>query len=302
MKELTAVNKKQSVVTVGHNGLSFNVKTDDVLHRVAFVRVLLNAETSQLAVQAASVLSPQSNPLFRPEGFKSNRIKFNSRSMARQIREAAGWTEHDTWNIADVYSAKDDTTFYDLQRAVRPSGRGGCVAGQLTRRMIICGDFGALWYGGQRDKLQLELLEDLPFTIAFVDGNHENFTALSKYPVGEWNSGKVQFLRPHVIHLMRGQVSTLEGSTFFAMGGASSHSEEGILGPAASDYYERLFLLLGEDQRQYRIVGQSWWPEELPSKEEYAKAQAEPGHPQLGGRLHHHPQSARWHCEGLGRS
>ena len=139
--------------------------------------------------------------------------------------------------------------------------------------MIICGDCGALWYGGRRDEIQLELLEDLPFTIAFVDGNHENFTALSKYPVGEWNGGKVQLLRPHVIHLMRGQVFTLEGHTFFTMGGASSHDvEDGILDPANPDYYERVLRLLREERRQYRIVGQSWWPEELPSDEEYAEA------------------------------
>ena len=42
--------------------------------------------------------------------------------------------------------------------------------------------------------------------------------------------------------------------------------------PAALDYYERLFRLLGEGREQYRIVGQSWWPEELPSEEEYAEA------------------------------
>lgn len=139
--------------------------------------------------------------------------------------------------------------------------------------MIICGDCGVLWHGGRRDEIQLELLEDLPFTIAFVDGNHENFTALSKYPVKEWNDGKVQFLRPHVIHFMRGQVFTLEGRTFFTMGGASSHDvEDGILDPATPDYYERLLRLLGEGRRQYRIVGQSWWPEELPSEEEYAEA------------------------------
>lgn len=134
MKEVAAMNKEQSIVTVGHNGLSFNVRTADVLHRAAFVRVLLNAETSQLAVQAASALSPQSTAFFRPEVFKSNRIKINSRSMARQIRETAGWTEHGTWNIAGVYSAKDDAIIYDLQRAFKPSGRGGWAAGRSTRR------------------------------------------------------------------------------------------------------------------------------------------------------------------------
>lgn len=139
--------------------------------------------------------------------------------------------------------------------------------------IIICGDCGVLWYGGRRDEIQLALLEDLPFTIAFVDRNHESFTALSKYPVEEWNGGKVQFLRPHVIHLMRGQIFTLEGRTFFTMGGASSHDvEDGILDPAADGYHERLLRLLIEGKRQYRILSQSWWPEELPSEEEYAEA------------------------------
>ena len=139
--------------------------------------------------------------------------------------------------------------------------------------VIICGDCGVLWYGGRRDEIQLALLEDLPFTIAFVDGNHENFTVLSKYPIEEWNGGKVQFLRPHVIHLMRGQVFTLEGRTFFTMGGASSHDVgDGILDPAADGYHERLLRLLIEGKRQYRILGQSWWPEELPSEEEYSEA------------------------------
>lgn len=40
----------------------------------------------------------------------------------------------------------------------------------------------------------------------------------------------------------------------------------------APDYHERLLRLLGEGRRQYRIMGQSWWLEELPSKEEYAEA------------------------------
>lgn len=128
------MREKQSIVTIGRNGLSFNVKTADVLHRTTFVRVLLNAETGQLAVQAAPTLDPQSTPFFRPEVFKSNRIKINSRSMARQIRAVAGWGEDDTWNIAGVYSAKTGAIIFDLQRAVRPSGRGGWAAGRSTRR------------------------------------------------------------------------------------------------------------------------------------------------------------------------
>lgn len=134
MKELAVMNEERSVVTVGRNGLSFNVRTADVLHRAAFVRVLLNAETGQLAVQAAPTLGPQSTPFFRPEVFKSNRIKINSRSMVREIRTAAGWVEEGTWNIAGVYSPKDDAIVYDLQRAFKPSGRGGRATVRSARR------------------------------------------------------------------------------------------------------------------------------------------------------------------------
>lgn len=62
MKEVAVTSEEQSIVTVGRNGLSFNVRTADVLHRAAFVRVLLNVETRQLAVQAAPTLDPQSTP------------------------------------------------------------------------------------------------------------------------------------------------------------------------------------------------------------------------------------------------
>ena len=138
---------------------------------------------------------------------------------------------------------------------------------------IVAGDFGAVWHGDRRDDIQLALLEDLPFTVAFVDGNHENFDALAKYPIEEWNGGKVQFIRPHVIHLMRGQIFTLEGRTFFTMGGASSHDiEDGILDMNDPNFRGQYIHLLREDQRHFRIRGRSWWPEELPSAEEYAEA------------------------------
>ena len=89
--------------------------------------------------------------------------------------------------------------------------------------VIICGDFGGVWDGSKKERQTLDWLESLPFTVLFVSGNHENFDLLKKLPVEEWHGGKVQFIRPHVIHLLRGQVFEIEGYTFFTMGGASSH-------------------------------------------------------------------------------
>ena len=76
--------------------------------------------------------------------------------------------------------------------------------------MIVCGDFGFVWNGDKTDDAQLGKLEALPFTVLFVDGNHENFDALNEYPIEQWHGGKVHKIRPHVIHLMRGQAFELQ--------------------------------------------------------------------------------------------
>ena len=71
--------------------------------------------------------------------------------------------------------------------------------------VIITGDCGGVWFGDSRDDETLDWLERLPFTLAFVCGNHENYDALARYPVAEWRGGKVHCVRPHVLHLMRGE-------------------------------------------------------------------------------------------------
>ena len=95
--------------------------------------------------------------------------------------------------------------------------------------VIIAGDFGGVWFGDSRDDETLDWLERLPFTLAFVCGNHENYDALERYPVDEWHGGRVHRIRPHVLHLMRGQIFELEGCRFFTMGGAKSHDIRAVL-------------------------------------------------------------------------
>ena len=139
--------------------------------------------------------------------------------------------------------------------------------------VIITGDFGGVWFGDSRDDETLDWLERLPFTLAFVCGNHENYDALARYPVAEWHGGKVHCVRPHVLHLMRGQIFELESYRFFTMGGAKSHDiEDGILEPDAPDFERRLMTLQRKPRARYRVNHVSWWAQELPSDEEYAEA------------------------------
>ena len=146
---------------------------------------------------------------------------------------------------------------------------------QMTKDdvVVVTGDFGGIWFGDARDDEALGCLESLPFTLAFVDGNHENYDALERYPVAEWHGGKVHRVRPHVLHLMRGQIFELDGYRFFTMGGAKSHDiEDGILEPDAPDFEQRLMTLRRKPRARYRVNHISWWAQELPSDEEYAEA------------------------------
>ena len=61
---------------------------------------------------------------------------------------------------------------------------------------IICGDFGLIWDGTLAEQIELTTFSQLTGNILFVDGNHENFSLLNKYPVEEWHGGLVQKIRP----------------------------------------------------------------------------------------------------------
>lgn len=109
--------------------------------------------------------------------------------------------------------------------------------------IIIAGDFGAVWSSATLER-DLKPYSDLPVTILFVDGNHENFQLLNSYPVEMWKGGKVHKIKPDIIHLMRGQVYELQGKTIFTFGGAKS-----------TDRYKR-------------VENESWWQAEEPTFDE----------------------------------
>ena len=136
--------------------------------------------------------------------------------------------------------------------------------------LIVCGDFGLLFNYRETEKSvdgcpedncwdKEELywynwLNDRKFTTLFVDGNHENFDRLEKYPVTEWNGGKVRKISDSIIQLMRGQVYRIGSKTVFTMGGARSTDR----GPATGT----------EKIDDHKI----WWRRELPSEKEYEEA------------------------------
>ena len=107
----------------------------------------------------------------------------------------------------------------------------GRLSGSAVRRLkkgdtlIVCGDFGFVWYGDKRDAQALKALSRRKFTVAFVCGVHENYDLLSGYPTVEWAGGKAQQLCDNVYHLLRGEVYTIEGERYFAFGGGEEEAD-----------------------------------------------------------------------------
>lgn len=110
--------------------------------------------------------------------------------------------------------------------------------------VIVCGDFGFIWDGGEREEKNLKKLGNKKYRILFIDGTHENFDLLKDYPVEEFQGGKARHICGNLYHLMRGQIYEIEGKKIFAFGGGES------------------------TERQMRIEANRWWPCEMPNMEE----------------------------------
>ena len=135
--------------------------------------------------------------------------------------------------------------------------------------VIILGDFGLIWDDSAMEHSCLDWLENKPWTTLFIDGNHENYDLLNKFPIEEWDGGRVQKIRSSVIHLLRGEVYDIGGYKFLAMGGARSHDiQDGVL--EVGD--PRIKIWKKDDFKLFRINHISWWEEEIPNEEERKNA------------------------------
>jgi hypothetical protein len=110
--------------------------------------------------------------------------------------------------------------------------------------LIVCGDFGFIWDGGKKEEKLLKKLGKKKYSILFLDGTHENFDLLSKYPEVDFNGGKAQHICGNLYHLLRGEIYTIDDKKIFVFGGGES------------------------SEKQLRIEAGKWWNQEMPTGEE----------------------------------
>ncbi len=110
--------------------------------------------------------------------------------------------------------------------------------------LIVLGDFGMFWNNTTTEQNIRKDLLNKRFSTAFIDGNHENFELIKRLSTPqqmfESEINKVY----EFIHLKRGHTYKIHNKTFFVMGGAESVD------------------------KNLRMIGLSYWREELPSKQE----------------------------------
>lgn len=115
--------------------------------------------------------------------------------------------------------------------------------------LLICGDFGFIWEGGEEERKALEWIGSRKYTVAFVDGKHENFDLLNNdYPVEEWCGGKAHHICGSLYHMMRGEVYTIQDKKVLAFGGGESEDKE------------------------FRVEAGRWWEAEMPTLQEMENA------------------------------
>ena len=116
--------------------------------------------------------------------------------------------------------------------------------------LLVCGDFGFVWNHSSEEEKILRWLGKRRYSILFVEGTHDNLNLLEGYPVEEWNGGLVRRISGNVMQAVRGSVYQIESRRIFAMGGGESPDLD------------------------TRVEGESWWPQEMPTQQEFEQARA----------------------------
>src|SRR5574344_2422127 len=136
------------------------------------------------------------------------------------------------------------------------------VVNKTGNTVIVTGDMGVTWTEEAMQKC-IDYYGKFDCTFLFVDGNNDNFDILNKLPVATYCGGKVHAVSKNLIHLMRGEIFDIEGTTFLAFGGADSWDSPKDFVFDQSRYY---------DGKGRRTAHKSWWKEERPSNAEFLNA------------------------------
>lgn len=146
-----------------------------------------------------------------------------------------------------------------MRQAINLATTSGCDA------IFQVGDFG-IWDHIPKGKVFLDetdaMLRSVDLSLAFCDGNHENFTSLEQYPI---RGNGFREVRSRIFHAPRGHRWKVDNVRFMAFGGAHS-----IDGPGGIWKQNRGPVELRNEQTfepEWVDLG-GWWPQETIKQKE----------------------------------
>ena len=77
--------------------------------------------------------------------------------------------------------------------------------------IIVCGDFGFIWDGSKDEMNNIKWLSKRKYKVLFVEGAHESFEMINKYPKVDFMGGRARQISENIYQLMRGEVYEIEG-------------------------------------------------------------------------------------------
>ena len=110
--------------------------------------------------------------------------------------------------------------------------------------MIVLGDFGFSWNKSLQNSWNAL---DIACLTVSVMGNHENYDLIKSCAVERVFDADAYKLNPRTFYLMNGEIYNIGGIKSFVFGGADSID------------------------KAYRVPYVSWWPEEIPSYDEFRR-------------------------------
>ncbi len=131
-----------------------------------------------------------------------------------------------------------------------PKGKD-CKVGDV---MIQNGDFGIIWDNvpSSEEKYWMEWLSEKKYEMLIVDGNHDNHPRILDLPITQKFGSDIRYymngeMTKPIYFAIRGNIYQINGKSYLTMGGA---------------------LSIDKHLRQHSGPSQSWWEQELWSKEE----------------------------------